>query len=112
MAATCPFDPCLLVVWTVLVEAAAVFAGGVVPFADVVGFLAVDEAAFLFEDAVAAVDFAPVDVFGEVFAAGWEVLVEVVFLAVSAVAATANTAQAPNQAPNNDAIRTRFIDSM
>ncbi len=93
-------------------EVAAVLAGAVVPFADVVDFLAVDEAAFLFEDAVAAVDFAPVDVFGEVFAAGWEVLVDVAFLAVSEVAATANTAQAPNQAPSNDAIRIRFIDSI
>lgn len=86
---------------------AAVFAGVVPALADVVGFLAVDEAGFLVEDAAAAVDVAPEDF----LTVKWEALVEVVFLA-SALAAGAKTAQAPNQALNNDAIRIRFIDSI
>ncbi len=86
---------------------AAFFACAALPWADVVDFLAVDEAGFLLEDA-AAVDFVAVDA----FAVGWELLVELVFLAESAVAGTANTAQAPNQALNNAAIQIRFIDSI
>jgi hypothetical protein len=54
----------LLVEWTVLVEAEAVFFAAAVPaLADVVGFLAVEVAGFLVEDAAAAVDFAAIDFF-------------------------------------------------
>ena len=103
----------MLLVWTVFAVAdEADFAGTEVPLTDVVDFLAVDEAGFLAEDAMPAVDFVPADVFAVVFAVEWAVLVDVVFLAVSAVAATANTAQAPHQATNNDAIRIRFIGSI
>ena len=90
--------------WTVLLDAEPVLAGAVL-LADVVDFFVVVEGGFLLE---ADVDFAAVDF----FTVEWVVPVEVVFLAVSAVTAGAKTVQMPNQAPNNDAIRIRFIDSV
>ena len=107
--ATCPLATCLLLEWTVLVEAEAAFFAAPVPaFVDVVDFLAVDVAGFLVVEAVAAVNFGAVDF----FTVEWVVLVAVVFFAVSALAAGAKTAQTPSQALNDNAIRIRGIDSI